>query len=105
VKDKFLIPLIDKLLDELVGYQHIRISPKDVYKTVFKTHNRHYEFLVMPFNLTNAPATFQSLINKVFQSHLRKFILVFFDDILIYSNTMTEHLGHLRTIFEILKTN
>ena len=82
MKDGFHIPLTDKLLEELVGasifskinlksgYQHIKMSPKDVYKTVFKTHNRHYEFLVMLFGLTNAPTTFQSLINEVFRSHL-----------------------------------
>jgi hypothetical protein len=61
--------------------------------------------MVMLFGLTNAPVIFKSLMNKVFQSHLWKFILVFFDDILIYSNTMNEHLGHLKIVFEILKSN
>lgn len=117
VKDRYPIPTIEELFDELskatlfseldlqAGYHQLRVHEADIPKTAFKTCDGHYEFLVMPFGLTNAPSSFQSLMNTTFQAYLCKTVLIFFDVILIYSNSPGQHLVHLQQAFEVLRAN
>lgn len=111
MKDKFPIPVIDELIDELAGaavftildlrarYHQLRVHEGDVFMTAFKTHTDYHEFLVMPFGLTNYLASFQGWMNDVFRPVLRKCVLVFFVGILVYSEDNVEHLHHLTEVF------
>jgi len=117
IKDRFLIPTVGELLDELTiatvfakldlrfGYHQIRVDLEDCHKTAFKTFGGHYEFLVIPFGLSNAPSTFEAAMNDLLRPHLHRFVLVFFHDILIYRQSMLEHVHHLTTILQLLETH
>ncbi|GJW59103.1 putative reverse transcriptase domain-containing protein [Tanacetum coccineum] len=115
IKNRYPLPRIDDLFDQLQGssvyskidlrssYHQLRVRDEDIPKTAFRTRYGHYEFQVMPFGLTNAPAVFMDLMNRVCKPYLDKFVIVFIDDILIYSRNKEEHANHLRIILELLK--
>ncbi|GJW83757.1 putative reverse transcriptase domain-containing protein [Tanacetum coccineum] len=115
IKNRYPLPRIDDLFDQLQGssvyskidlrsgYHQLRVRDEDIPKTAFRTRYEHYEFQVMPFGLTNTPAVFMDLMNRVCKPYLDKFMIVFIDDILIYSRNKEEHTNHLRIILELLK--
>lgn len=115
IKRKYPVPIIDEFLDELqgaswfssldlrAGFHQILLKEGEEFKTAFQTHSDHYEFRVMAFGLTGAPATFQSAMNNTLLPVLRKFALVFFDDILVYSSSLEAHIEHLKVVLDLLQ--
>ena len=117
VKNKYPLPRIDDLFDQLrgshrfskidlrSGYHQLRVREEDIPKTAFRTRYGHFEFLVMPFGLTNAPAAFMDLMQRIFRPYLDCFVIIFIDDILVYSRNDSEHEQHLRIVLQLLREN
>jgi hypothetical protein len=117
IKNKYPLPRIEDLFDQMKGasvfskidlgsgYHQLKIQESDIPKTLFRTRYGLYEYTVMSFRLTNAPAYFMYLMNKVFMEYLDRFVVVFIDDILVFSRTMEEHEEHLRLVLEKLRSN
>ena len=115
IKNRYPLPRIDDLFDQLggasvfskldlrSGYHQVRVRKEDVEKTAFRTRYEHFEFLVMPFGVNNAPAVFMNLMNMVFSPYLDKFVVVFIDDILVYSKSEEEHKEHLGIVLQTLR--
>jgi hypothetical protein len=115
LKGQYPVPIIDEFQDELknaswfsslnlcAGFHQIRMDPINAFKSAFQTHSGHYEFTVLSFGLTSAPHSFQKAMNSTLAPMLRKSVLVFFDDILVYSASYQEHLVHLEQVFKILQ--
>lgn len=117
VRNRYPLPRIDDLFDQLrgasvfskidlrFGYHQLRITEEDIPKTAFRTRYGHFEFVVMPFGLTNAPAAFMDLMQRYFKPYLDQFVVIFIDDILIYSKSHEEHEKHLREALGVLRKN
>jgi hypothetical protein len=115
IKNKYPLPRIDDLFDQLKGakvfskidlrsgYHQLKVKEEDVQKTAIRTRYGHYEFLVMPFGVTNAPSVFMDLMNRVFHMYLDWFVVVFIDDILVYSTNYQDHGEHLKTVLGVLR--
>jgi len=115
IKNRYPLPRIDDLMDQLVGaevfskidwrsgYHQIRVKARDVSKTVFRTRFGHYEYSGMAFGVTNAPGGFMEYMNRIFHPYLDQFVVVFIDDILVYSKSEEEHAEHLRVVLQVLK--
>ncbi|GKB15465.1 putative nucleotidyltransferase, ribonuclease H [Tanacetum coccineum] len=115
IKNRYPLPRIDDLFDQLLGaryfskidlrsgYHQLRVHDDDISKTAFKTRYRYFEFTVMPFGLTNAPAVFMDLMNRVCKPYLDKFVIVFIDEILIYSKTKEDHENHFRLMLDLVR--
>jgi len=117
IKNKYPLPRIDDLFDQLrnarvfskldlrSGYHQLKVRAEDIEKTAFVSRYGHYEYTVVPYGLTNAPSVFMNLMNKLFMKYLDKFVVVFIDDILIFSKSKEEHAEHLRIVLQILREN